>query len=135
MRRNTRLDWNTVRAIRLRYAETDATQTDLADEYGVAPNTVSSVLANTTWYDAAYTPITPEQKPRRPRNPQYRNGPPATVLDMDTVRRIRDLYADPTTNYTHKTLARIFGISERYVGNIIRNTVRHDPEYTPPPAR
>lgn len=48
-RHASRLDWQSVRAIRLRFALGGVTHTDLARQYGVARRTISDVISHACW--------------------------------------------------------------------------------------
>jgi hypothetical protein len=104
-----RLNWLLVREIREKYATGDYRQEDLADEYSVGKVTVTHVLANRTWHDPAYTPI---------------SGKPRVRMTVDLAEKLRREFAGQMG--TQSAFARQAGISEGLL-SLILNGKRYSP--------
>lgn len=95
------------RRVRERYAAGDVTQAELATELEVSPTTIRSLLRGDTYADVG-GPLSTTDARQAPRTRQ---------LTSSQVRRIRQLYADGTSQ---AALGREFGVGQTMISQIVR---------------
>ena len=95
------------------YSTGNYTQKELGARFGITQTTVSSIIHGKTW---GHLPCD-----RLPRQVKTQHGSKLTVMQVKTIRQLYD-----TGNYTHRSLAKQFGVSRTTIASIIkRETWRH----------
>lgn len=121
-----KLTWDQVREIRRDYAAGLFTMPAMALKYDVSVSSIGSAVKNETWYDPNYTDSGVRGAATRQASGEDAHN---ALLSNDDVDDIRRVYA--TGTILRRELCVQYGITMGYLGSILDNTRRTDPNYMP----
>ena len=109
---SARLTRAQVEEIRSRYQRGEASQDELAMQYGVSQSNISIIVLGKSWRSVSQDPALPERD-RRARGERCSGA----KLTAEAVRRIRERYAEGGGTYAQ--IALDYGMSERQISLVV----------------